>query len=123
MLPIKILVCDDHQPIRECIKLILKDSGYALYFALDGQEAIKKVKHLKPKVVLLDIKMPHLSGLDAIEQIKSVSPDSKIIMISGYEQPEVIKEALSRGAADYLAKSFSGEELKHSIQAALTKKS
>jgi len=121
MPPIKILVCDDHDAIRESIKLILGNSGYSLYFALDGKEAIEKAKQLKPEIILLDIKMPKLSGLDAIEQIKTASPQTKIIMMSGYEQPEVIKEALSRGAVDYLPKSFSGEQLKSAIKAALKK--
>lgn len=121
MPPTKILVCDDHESIRDSVKLILSDSGYTLYFASDGQEALDKAKRLKPEVILLDIKMPKLSGLDALEQIKHFSPESRIIIISGYEQPEVKKEALSRGAINYLPKSFSGKQLKNSINAALKK--
>lgn len=116
---IKVLVCDDHENIREAVNLILNTPEYALHFALDGHEAIKKAAKLKPDVILLDIKMPKLCGLDAIEQIKTAVPETSIIMMSGYEQPEVIKEALSRGAIDYLPKSFSGAQLKTSIQTAL----
>lgn len=119
---IKILVCDDEENIREAVKLILEKEPYALSFASNGQEAIRKTKTLKPEVILLDIKMPKLCGLDAIEQIKSHSPKSKIIMISGYSQPQVIKEALARGTADYLPKSFSGKQLKDSIKAILKRK-
>ncbi len=122
MPPLKILVCDDHEAVRESIKVILQGPEYALYFAVDGQNVIKKVKRLKPEVILLDIKMPKLSGLDAIEEIKSISPETKIIMISGYEQPEVIKEALSKGAQDYLSKPLSGDQLRQSIQTVLNKK-
>lgn len=119
---IKILVCDDHVAIRESIKLILGKESYSLFFASDGREAIEKTRHLRPDIVILDIKMPKMSGLDAIEKIKSINPACGIIIISGYEQPEVIKEALRRGAADYLPKSFSGKQLKDSIKAMLNKK-
>lgn len=123
MTPIKILVCDDHPAVRESIKIILDSPRYCLWFAQDGQKAIEEAKRLKPKIILLDIKMPKLSGLDAIEEIKLINPEVKIIIISGYEQPEVIKEALSRGAADYLSKSFSAQQLKDSIASVLAKKS
>lgn len=118
----KILVCDDEENIRESVKLILQDEPYLLAFAANGREVIKKVKKFKPNIIILDIKMPKLSGLDAIEQIKSINPNAKIIMISGYEQPDVIKEALFRGALDYLPKSFSGQQLKDAIKGTLKKK-
>lgn len=118
---IKILLCDDHEAIRESVKVILDEPKYDLYFAVDGKEALEKAKAVKPKVILLDIKMPKLSGLDIIEKIISLAPEVKIIMISGYEHTEVIKEALSRGAVDYLPKSFSGEQLKSAIQNVLKK--
>jgi len=121
MSAVKILVCDDEKNIQESIKLILRDQPYSLSFAANGQEAIEKAKTLKPDVILLDIKTPKLSGLDAIEKIKALNPQAKIIMISGYEQPEIIKEALNRGAIDYLPKSFSGNQLKEAIQTALNK--
>lgn len=119
----KILVCDDEENIRESVKLILDDEPYLQAFAADGREVIKKVKEFKPDIIILDIKMPKLSGLDAIEQIKAINPDVKIIIVSGYEQPDVIKEALSRGASDYLPKSFSGRQLKDAIKRILKKKS
>jgi len=119
----KILVCDDEENIRESVKLILDDEPYLQAFAANGREVIKKVTEFKPDIIILDIKMPKLSGLDAIEQIKAINPDVKIIMISGYEQPDVIKEALSRGASDYLPKSFSGRQLKDAIKRILKKKS
>lgn len=120
---LKVLVCDDEENIRESVKLILQDEPYLLAFAANGREVIKKVKQFKPEIIILDIKMPKLSGIDAIEQIKSINPDVKIIMISGYEQPDVIKEALSRGALDYLPKSFSGQQLKDAIKGVINKKS
>ena len=122
-MPFKILVCDDEENIRESVKLILDDEPYLQAFATNGREVIKKVKEFKPDIIILDIKMPKLSGLDAIEQIKAINPNVKIIMISGYEQPDVIKEALSRGASDYLPKSFSGRQLKDAIKRILKKKS
>lgn len=119
---IQILVCDDEENIRESIKLILEKEPYELSFAANGQEAIEKARFINPRVIILDIKMPKLSGLDALCDIASAAPGAKIIVISGYEQPEVIKEALSRGAADYLPKSFSAKQLKDAIQTALNKK-
>lgn len=116
---IKILVCDDEENIRESIKLILEKEPYDLSFATNGEELIKIIKSSHPDLILLDIKMPKLSGLDALEQIKQSSPKTKIIMLSGYEQPEIIKEALSRGAEDFLPKSFSGNELKDVIKKVL----
>lgn len=117
----KILICDDEKNIQESIKLILEKEPYALYFADSGPEVIEKAASLKPDLILLDIKMPKLSGLDVLPEIKTISPNTKIIIISGYEDTGVIKEALKRGATDYLAKSFSGKDLRETISSVLNK--
>lgn len=106
----RILICDDEEGVRESLKLILEDD-YELSFANTGIEALEKVKDEPPDIVILDIKMPKMSGLETLKRIKKISPKTKIIIASGYKSVETAQEAIKLGASDYIVKPFESNEL------------
>ena len=110
---ISILIADDHDIIREGIKNILRDSlGYEIVGeAADGEEVVTAVKKLKPDILLLDISMPKISGLEVIEQVHYVSPKTKILIITVHKAHTYILKAFKAGAKGYLHKENAGEDL------------
>ncbi|MBS7527340.1 response regulator transcription factor [Fusibacter paucivorans] len=103
---VKLVIADDHVLIREGIKklLELEDSLEILGLASDGNEAIELVETLKPDVILLDINMPHLSGIEALKIIKSEYPATKVIMLTIHEDAEYLIETVNIGAEGYVLK-------------------
>lgn len=110
---INILIADDHDIIREGIKSVL--SGRPEYKicaeAGNGEEAIELAEKFKPDVLLMDVSMPKLSGLDALPRIKKVSPDTKIIMITVHKMGAYVLKAIRSGVAGYINKENVAEEL------------
>ena len=110
----RILICDDEEGVRESLKLILEDD-YSLSFASNGSEAIEEVKNSPVDIVILDIKMPKMSGFDILKEIKKISPRVKVIIASGYKSVETAKEAMKLGASEYITKPFDSEKVKIQI--------
>ena len=107
----KILICDDEENIRETIKLVLGDH-YELFLVASGEQAIHTLEHNKDiKLILMDIKMPKVSGLDVLSEIKSKHPHVKIIMVTGYRSVETAAEASRLGASGYLVKPFKSQDI------------
>jgi len=107
----KILICDDEEGIRESLKLILGDH-YNLVAVDSGEMAMEVLSHSKDiKVMLLDIKMPQISGLDTLQEIKKKYPHLKIIMVTGYKSVETAVEAARLGACGYIVKPFKSQEI------------
>ena len=105
-----ILICDDEEGIRESLKLVLEDY-YTLHFVRNGLEALEALKTLKPSVMLLDIKMPKLSGMETLKSIRSFRPKLPIVMVTGYQSVETAQEAIRNGATDYIPKPFESKHL------------
>src|ERR1035437_5375250 len=114
---IKVLLCDDHTLFREGIKAILKDEpGIEIVGEpADGREAVAKALQLKPDVVLMDIAMPELSGFDATRRILQANARAKVLILTMYEEEEVINRCLSAGAAGYVLKDAPRAHLIHAI--------
>ena len=114
---LSILVVDDLPDFRRLIKRICRDRHdlEIVAEAADGLVAIEKAKELQPDIVLLDISMPRLNGLEAAMRILEVSKRSKIIFLSGHCHWGVIQEALERGAMGYVIKSQAGFDLLEAI--------
>ena len=114
---IKILLVDDRYLIQEGVKAILRNEAEIeiVSTAKNGLEAIALSKQLQPDIVLLDIEMPQMNGIKAAKHIKQVSPATKIIMLSSYDNPEYITLALKAGASGYLLKDSFTEDLKQAI--------
>ena len=114
---IKVLLCDDHTLFREGIKAILKDepSIEIVGEAADGRQAVAKALQLHPDVVLMDIAMPDLSGFDATRRILQANPKTKVIILTMYEEEEVINRCLGAGASGYVLKDAPRAHLIHAI--------
>lgn len=108
----KILVVDDAHFMRHLLGGIIKDKGYgSTYFAEDGYEAVEKAGEIKPDIVTLDISMPRMDGLEAIEKILGVSPSSKIIMVSAAGAENIVNQAMQNGAVAFIKKPFDRSEV------------
>jgi two-component system response regulator NreC len=114
---IKVLLCDDHTLFREGIKAILKDetSIEIVGEAADGRQAVAKALELQPDVVLMDIAMPDLSGFDATRRIVQANAQAKVLILTMYEEEEVINRCLSAGASGYVLKDAPRAHLIHAI--------
>ena len=114
---IKLLLCDDHTLFREGIKEILKyeTSIEIVGEAADGRQAVAKALQLLPDVVLMDIAMPDLSGFDATRRILQNNPKAKVIILTMYEEEEVINRCLAAGASGYVLKDAPRAHLIHAI--------
>ena len=113
----RILVVDDHELVRKGICSILA-SDLSLTVcgeAVDGREAVQKAKVLTPDVVVMDISMPHMNGLEATREIKRLLPGTDIVMISQHESSEMVRQAFHAGAKGYVAKSSISNDLLEAI--------
>jgi len=115
---IRIVLVDDHRVVREGTRQILqKESDLRVIGeAGDGEEAIRLVSELKPDVVVMDISMPRLNGIEATKRIKAMYPHIAILILTAYEQDQYIFAALEAGAAGYLLKDIHGQELVAAIR-------
>ena len=113
-----ILICDDEEGIRESFKLIL-DEDYHLRFATNGPEALELLKSFTPDLMMLDIKMPKMHGMEILKQVKKLKPKLPVIIVTGYQSVEMAQEALKLGAADYIPKPFETKEILKAVQNAL----
>ena len=112
----KILICDDEEGIRESLKLVLGDH-YNLITVDSGDMALEVLSNNKDiKVMLLDIKMPKTSGLDALQEIKKKFPQLKIIMVTGYKSVETAAEATRLGACGYIVQPFKSQVILEAVK-------
>ena len=117
-----ILVIDDEAIVQESCKRILGPEGYRVETAYTGQEGFGKLAEASYDLVITDLKMPGISGMEALKKIKHDDPDIGIIMITGYATAETAVEAMKLGAFDYLPKPFTPDELLVTVSKALEKK-
>jgi len=109
----RILVVDDHEVVRRgiCSVLASQSAFTVCGEAVDGRDAIEKSRSLRPDVVVMDITMPNMNGLDAAREIKSFLPNIDIVIVSQHEAPEMLRGAFSSGVSAYVAKSTVATEL------------
>ncbi len=111
---IKVLIADDEQRVRIYMQRVLDWNalGFEIIGAAgNGEQALVMLEEGKPDIALLDINMPRMNGIQFTEQLKEISPDTRVIFITGYSEFEYTKKAIQLGVADYLLKPFSKEEL------------
>lgn len=115
---IKLMIVDDHEVVRSGLASLLSGSDIDVVAeASNGQEAIEKARKHRPNVILMDIRMPEVDGLTALESIHSEMPDTKVVVLSTYDNPTYIARAVALGADDYLLKGSSQTDLVESIRA------
>ena len=114
---ISIIIADDHPLLRQALRNVLeKQTDFKIIAeAADGEEAIKLATELAPNVVIMDISMPKVDGLEATRQIKEKCPDIAILILTVYDDSEHILAVLEAGASGYLTKSVFGKEVIHAI--------
>lgn len=115
---IRLVLADDHAVVREGVRRMLAGSGVMVEGeAATGLQAVALVRQLRPDVVLLDVRMPGMDGLTALREIKREHPQVPVVMLTAYENPAWLLQAIAFGAAGYLLKSTSRKDLVTSLQA------
>jgi two-component system, NarL family, sensor kinase len=116
--PIRILIVDDHQLARAGIRRMLADEPGVLVVgeAADGQEALEQALALRPDVILMDLRLPRLSGAQAVRELRARWPEGRVLILTTFAQDEHLFDALKAGARGYLLKDASRAELVHGIQ-------
>ncbi len=114
---IKLLIVDDASVVRKGLARLLEGQGIDIVAeAVTGTEAVAKTRKLKPDVVLMDVQIPNLDGLDALERIRQAVPQTKVIVMSGHDNPTYIARAIALGAATYLLKDVPGKQIVATIK-------
>ena len=117
----RILIADDHALVREGLRTMLsgEDGIEVIAEANDGQQALDVCRELKPDLVLMDVRMPVMDGLEATKKIKAEMPQTSVMMVTMHENPDYLFEAVKAGAAGYVLKDASGERLLGAVRRTL----
>jgi DNA-binding NarL/FixJ family response regulator len=121
MTSLRILLVDDFAPWRRFVFSTLKETLKLqfIFEASNGLEAVQKAQELQPSLIVLDIGLPKLNGIEAARQIRKVTPNSKILFLTEHYSPDMAALALSTGASGYVVKSNAGSELLAAVEAIL----
>jgi two-component system invasion response regulator UvrY len=113
-----VMLVEDHEMARRSIRnLLASDSSLSLIREItDGEEAVKVAAEIRPAVVLMDISLPGISGIEAARKIRRASPEARIIFVSQHDAPAIVREALGIGALGYVVKSDAGQDLLAAIR-------
>ena len=119
MSALRILVADDHEVVRRGVRALLeaRPGWQVCEEAVEGREAVAKAAQSRPDVVILDLGMPGLNGLEAARQIRKLSPQSEVLILTMHESEQVTQEILSAGARGYVLKSDAGRDLVAAVEA------
>jgi DNA-binding NarL/FixJ family response regulator len=118
MKPLRILIADDHEVVRQGVRTILESqSGWSVVAeAQDGLHAVDQAQETKPDIVLLDISMPQMNGLEAAKQILKLLPDTQVLILTMYESDELVREVLAAGARGYVLKTDARRDLVNAVR-------
>ena len=106
-----IMVVDDHVADRQMVKQILWDKGYRVVEAATGEECLQKVREDRFQIILLDVKMPGMDGLETLKQVRALRPEVGVIMITGYSVEEMLQQAIQWGSFSCLRKPYEMDKL------------
>jgi DNA-binding NarL/FixJ family response regulator len=119
--PVTLLVVDDHELVRSGIRttLSIREDWQVVAEAANGREAVRLADRHRPQVVIMDIAMPEMNGLESTRQIRQVQPETKILILTVYDSEQIVREVLNAGADGYLLKSDAGRDLLTAVEAVL----
>ncbi len=113
----KVMVCDDSMFVRKTMVTVISSLGVnKIIEAADGQQAIDQYTENKPDLVFMDIVMPVVTGIDALKKIKEIAPAAKVIMASSIGTQNYLKSAIKAGAADFLQKPITADQVKQILE-------
>ena len=118
----RILIVDDEEIVVRSCRRILDDSDYVVESVQDGWEALRRVDETEYDIIVLDIMMPKIDGLEVLQHVKERHPDVDVIMMTGLSQIQTAVKAMKLGAFDYLSKPFDPDELKHVVERAIERR-
>ncbi|MBI4260437.1 MAG: response regulator [Actinobacteria bacterium] len=117
--PLRVMVVDDHPEFRESLQILLATGGFHVVGAAgDGIEALRLAERLEPDVVLMDVRMPSMDGIEATRRMKSSLPDTMIVALTAQEDQGVVRDMLVAGASCYVLKDSEGEDILNAVQQA-----
>jgi DNA-binding NarL/FixJ family response regulator len=117
--PIRVIVVDDHDLLRKGLRDLLTEHGLRVVGeAGDGEDAVRLVAHAAPDVVVMDLNMPRMSGVEATRRLAEVAPNSRVLVLTVSADDETVAQAIEAGATGYLLKDASGEDIAAGVRAA-----
>lgn len=114
-----ILVVDDQMGVRRLLFEAFQEEGYKVDMAANGPDALEKINQVRPDIVLMDMKMPGMSGLEVLREVKKQDKDLKIILMTAYGELEIVAEAMALGVTEYVTKPFDINEVRGLVRKAL----
>lgn len=117
-----ILIIDDDTSVLETTAVLLREHGYSVISCENAKDAMAKLRENKVDVVLTDIRMPEVSGLELLEEVRSINMDIPVILMTAYAELDVAVSAMGKGAFDFIVKPYKSELLVHSVEMAVKHK-
>ena len=121
-LPPHILLMEDEVSVAQGLKMVLLDEGYEVDLAMTGKSALDALSYKNIDLLVADLRLPDMDGMDVIKRVKTNKPDTEVIVITGYASVPSAVEAMKTGVVDYLPKPFTDDELKEAVESALHEK-
>ena len=115
---VRVLLADDHKMVAEGLKSLLTPEFDLLGLVEDGRAMVEAAKALRPDVIVADITMPHLNGIEALQEIEKFDPDVRVIFLTMHRDLAYARRAIEAGAVGYVLKNSASEELVHAVRAA-----
>jgi two-component system, NarL family, response regulator DegU len=116
---IRLLIADDHRMLREGLRRSMVDEGFEVVGeASNGKEAVELAEELRPDVVLMDVSMPELDGVEAVSRLSQIAPEVRVVMLTMHSDAEVVTAAIRAGAGGYLVKDCSTDEIAAAVRMA-----
>jgi DNA-binding response OmpR family regulator len=114
-----ILVMEDEESVAKGLEMVLEEEGYAVDLAMNGKSAIETIQTRDFDVLVADLRLPDINGMEVIRMIRESRPDTVVVVITGYASVDSVVESMKLGAYDYLAKPFSEDQIKSTVGKAL----
>jgi DNA-binding response OmpR family regulator len=115
----RILIVDDEIAIVDVLKSFLEEKGHKVFSAYDGEQAVEVAKQERPHLILLDIYLPKMDGIEVLKAVRSFDESMGVIMITAFREEQIAKQALSLGAFDYITKPFDFDYLERALETKL----
>lgn len=116
-----LLIVDDQAGVRRFLYEAFSEEGYNVEMASSGIEAVNKASAKTPSLILLDVKMPGMSGLETLEELREIAPDIPVVMMSAYGELDIIAEAKKKGVKCYIKKPFDLDDVRNLVTGLLAK--